>query len=134
MIVEIISITALGALTSAIASFLQSKAEKIEANRQPPLSQRIEDAVGDLRKAVKVFEELDSEVHRTKQRAEELSNEAKKYQAIVSANQEQVDAFLATFSETLDKKDRKSFIRSFLVNLTFFVLGVLASALIAITV
>jgi len=62
---------------------------------------------------------------------EKLNKQAKEAETIAALNKEQVNAINEILRINLEKNERKSFLKGFLVNFVFFVAGAVLSYLVA---
>ena len=130
---EIISMIASGITVSAGFSFLllQNKKNKAKQENSDDLSSKIENASKHLLTASEELSSLHIELSNRIKIVNQLKEDAKIAENIVSLNKDQVEAIKSSLNIELKKDSRRNFWISFSIGLFFFILGAVASYIIS---
>ena len=128
---EIITVTAIGVLTSSIAGFINGYFHKSHTKKET-LEDRINKLTNALKESSHLVTEVENEINERKNLVQELQKDAEKYEKLVSMNQEQVDAVAQLLQGELRKEGSKSFWKGIIANFIFFLLGAGVSVALSI--
>ena len=97
--------------------------EKLKNSGNLEISQNIDAVSKKLEDSKEIIETALVEMEKQKTLFEQIKREAEMSQQITSMNQEQVAALNELLEKTLNKQDKKSFLKTFMWNLFFCVLS-----------
>ena len=121
-----IAVTA-SALGSTIISFLKFFSERGKREKTPTLQHRISNLTKNLESSVAVITEIETEISKRKNLAQQLEADIERYDKLREINKAQVEAITQTLTIPLEKQSRKSLIINgvitFVVGLVFFAIG-----------
>lgn len=131
MSLEVISLVAVGIGASIAASgifdYFRQKNDMPET-----LEDRINKLTTALKESSQLVTEVESEIQTRQHLVKELQSDAKRYEQLISMNQEQVDAVAQVLQGELRREGKVSFWKGVAVNFTFFVMGAGASWYISV--
>ena len=115
------------ALGAAIVSFLKFFTERGKGEKIPTLKDKISDLTKNLESSVAVITEIETEISKRKNLAQQLEADIERYDKLREINKAQVEAITQTLTIPLEKQSRKSLIINgvitFVVGLVFFAIG-----------
>lgn len=114
---------------SGLLFLVQSALRKKEKEKEPTLQDRISNLTKNLESSVAVITEIESEISKRKNLAQQLEADIERYNTLKDISKAQVEAIAQTLKIPLEKESRNSLIKTaiitFVVTLIFFILGYL---------
>lgn len=133
LILEILSMVASGVTVSASFSYLllRNKRNRAQQENNDDLSSKIENASKHLLTASEELSDLQIELSNRIKIVNQLKEDAKIAENIISLNKDQVEAIKSALNIELKKDSKRNFWISFSIGLFFFILGAVASYIIS---
>lgn len=106
--------------------------KKIKQKRGETTDERISRLSKALKESVAMASEIEAEVRKRHELVEKLQADVDRYDELAKLKGSEVEAIAQTLRGELESEGKRSFLKSFLVSLFFFVAGIVATLLTAI--
>jgi hypothetical protein len=125
-------LVAVGALISLLGGLLSLK--MLRRKKKGTTEDRIRRLTNSLREATQLISNIESEITSRYTLAEKLQKDVDVYNKLVELRKPEVEAVAQLLRGELEREGRRSFWKGFATNFLFFVLGAIASGIMAIIV